>query len=149
MTRAREWCVRGWVVADCGDARARGLKSCGPALDGEPEHVSGVKVTEPEEQRGWPRISTNVKIVLDQSGSSRTYRVMDFSGGGIGVRGEHPLVVNEDLCVVLYIEGTEVPTSGRVVWCKGPEDGHFTIGIKIEVAGTEAREALDRYLATL
>ena len=101
------------------------------------------------ERRAWPRISTSVKIILDQSGASETYRVMNFSGGGIAVRGEQPLMVNEDLCVVLYIEGTEVPTSGKVIWCKGPEDGHFTIGIKIEVADTEDREALDRYLATL
>ena len=102
-----------------------------------------------KELRAWPRISTSVKVVLDQSGASETYQVMDFSGGGMRVRGEHPLKVNEDLCVVLYIEGTEVPTSGKVIWCKGPEDGHFTIGIKIEVADTEGREALDRYLATL
>ncbi len=44
---------------------------------------------------------------------------------------------------------SEIPTTGKVVWCKGPEEGHFTIGIKIEVTGTEARAILARFMATL
>ncbi len=113
------------------------------------QSISGVKVTKSEERRAQPRMSTNATIILEREGICEDYQVMDFSSGGMRVRGEHPLVVNQDLSVVLYIEKREIPTTGKVVWCKGPEDGHFTIGIKIEVADAEARAILARYTATL
>ena len=99
--------------------------------------------------RDQPRMSTNATIILEREEFCEDYQVMDFSGGGMRVRGERPLVVNQDLSVVLYIDRSEIPTTGKVVWCKGPEDGQFTIGIKIEVADAEARAILARYMATL
>ncbi len=106
-------------------------------------------MTKSEEQRAEPRMSTNATIILEREGFCEDYQVMDFSIGGIRVRGERPLVVNQDLSVVMYLGRSEIPTTGKVVWCEGPEDGHFTIGIKIEVADTEARAILARYMATL
>ena len=115
----------------------------------EYESISGVKVTKSEERRAQPRMSTNATIILEREGFCEDYQVMDFSSGGMRVRGERPLVVNQDLSVMLYIERSEVRATGKVVWCKGPEDGQFTIGIKVEVGETEARAILNRYLATL
>ena len=102
-----------------------------------------------EEKRAWPRLSTNARIILEREGFCEDYQVVDFSAGGMSVRGERPLVINQDLSVVLYFGKSEIHTAGKVVWCKGPEDGHFTIGIKIEVADSEARALLVRYLTTL
>ena len=108
-----------------------------------------MKVTKFAQQRVRPRMSTSATIILDLEGAREDYHVMDFSGDGMRLRGERPLVVNQDLSVVLYIGKSEIPTTGKVVWCKGPEDGQFTIGIKIEVADAEARAILGRYMATL
>ena len=101
------------------------------------------------EERAWPRLSTMATITFEREGLREDYQIVDFPAGGMSIRGERPLVANQDISVGLYFGRNEIPTAGKVVWCKGPEDGLFTIGIKIEVTDSDARQVLVRYLTTL
>ncbi len=38
-------------------------------------------MTKSEEQRAWPRLSTNARIILEREGFCEDYQIVDFSAG--------------------------------------------------------------------
>ena len=109
----------------------------------------------PVENRQHPRFEVSFPVDCSTRQFFFTNHVRNISKGGLFLRAERPLPVNQEVSLVLHLPGTErsIFATGRVVWNHDIESGDTNIvpGSGIRFVGMTAsdRAALDSYLGGL
>jgi len=86
-----------------------------------------------QNKRECPRIATNIKITIQNSGTPVISHIVNLSSGGIFVKTDNPLPIDSTLSLRFHLPGDLEPvhSEGLVVWIK--QTGNlFPTGMGIE-----------------
>jgi type IV pilus assembly protein PilZ len=105
------------------------------------------------ERRGDPRIEVDVEVHYRTAQEFLSAYTRNISGGGIFVRTQHPLALNQVVRVRFTLPGIahNFECNGTVVWANPPSNRSALpagMGIKLEDLDPEARALLAGFVKT-
>jgi type IV pilus assembly protein PilZ len=108
----------------------------------------------PLHTRQYPRYEASFPVECSTRQFYFSNNVRNISKGGLFLRSDRPLPLNEEVSLVLHLPGTEkgIYATGRVIWTHDSEGSHQLVpGSGIRFVGMTAsdRAALESYLAQL
>jgi len=106
------------------------------------------------ERRGEPRVEVDVEVHYRTAREFLSAYTRNVSGGGIFVRTQHPLGLNQVVRVRFTLPGIthNFECNGTVVWANPPSSRNTLpagMGIKLEDLDPEARTLLSDFVKTM
>ncbi|HEX9899910.1 MAG TPA: TIGR02266 family protein [Candidatus Methylomirabilis sp.] len=106
------------------------------------------------ERRGEPRVEVDVEVHYRTAQEFVSAYARNVSGGGIFVRTQHPLALNQVVRVRFTLPGIthKFECNGTVVWANPPSSRSALpagMGIKLEDLDPEARTLLSDFVRTM
>ena len=106
------------------------------------------------ERRGEPRVEVDVEVHYRTAREFLSAYTRNVSGGGIFVRTQHPLALNQGVRVRFTLPGIthNFECNGTVVWANPPSSGSALpagMGIKLEDLNPEARTLISEFVKAM
>ena len=98
------------------------------------------------ERRRYPRFELSQALSYQCGATRGTLRTVDVSLGGVKIRTDSPIPIDETVDLTLLLEYEAIRPGGKVVWSNPSSDGKYDVGISFETISHRCLKRLERFL---
>jgi len=101
----------------------------------------------PKERRKHKRFELINLVIYKQFEIEKVTKTINLSMGGMKMRTEFPVPMDEELEISLRIGDDVFQSDGKVIYVNEKKDGAFDIGVNFINTSEESRNLLNQYLS--